>query len=81
MFSLYSVRPSTRPLWISPRQVMLVPVNPSCEDYAKKVSIPVLHLDHILSMIVFICGIQICIMLIYMFMIVKKKFLSHLSGV
>uniref|UniRef100_A0A8D3DV08 threonine--tRNA ligase n=1 Tax=Scophthalmus maximus TaxID=52904 RepID=A0A8D3DV08_SCOMX len=25
------------PLWVSPRQVMLVPVNPSCEDYAKKV--------------------------------------------
>ncbi|XP_061622285.1 threonine--tRNA ligase 1, cytoplasmic, partial [Phyllopteryx taeniolatus] len=25
------------PLWISPRQVMVVPVNPSCEDYAKKV--------------------------------------------
>ncbi|KAG8001013.1 Threonine--tRNA ligase [Nibea albiflora] len=25
------------PLWISPRQVMLVPVNPSCEDYAKRV--------------------------------------------
>ncbi|KAM9766213.1 threonine--tRNA ligase 1, cytoplasmic [Menidia menidia] len=24
------------PLWLSPRQVMLVPVNPSCEDYAKK---------------------------------------------
>lgn len=31
------VSPSTRPLWLSPRQVMLVPVNPSCEDYAKKV--------------------------------------------
>lgn len=27
-----------RPLWLSPRQVMFVPVNPSCEDYAKKVS-------------------------------------------
>ncbi|XP_015238458.1 PREDICTED: probable threonine--tRNA ligase 2, cytoplasmic [Cyprinodon variegatus] len=26
------------PLWLSPRQVMLVPVNPSCEDYANKVS-------------------------------------------
>uniref|UniRef100_A0A3P9NR26 threonine--tRNA ligase n=1 Tax=Poecilia reticulata TaxID=8081 RepID=A0A3P9NR26_POERE len=25
------------PLWLSPRQVMLVPVNPSCEDYANKV--------------------------------------------
>ncbi|XP_061670702.1 threonine--tRNA ligase 1, cytoplasmic [Syngnathoides biaculeatus] len=25
------------PLWISPRQVMVVPVNPSCEDYAKNV--------------------------------------------
>lgn len=25
------------PLWISPRQVMLVPVNPSLEDYAKRV--------------------------------------------
>ncbi|XP_003976334.3 threonine--tRNA ligase, cytoplasmic isoform X1 [Takifugu rubripes] len=25
------------PLWLSPRQVMVVPVNPSCEDYAKKV--------------------------------------------
>ncbi|XP_030620634.1 threonine--tRNA ligase, cytoplasmic isoform X1 [Chanos chanos] len=25
------------PLWLSPRQVMLVPVNPSCEEYAKKV--------------------------------------------
>ncbi|KAM9825952.1 threonine--tRNA ligase 1, cytoplasmic [Syngnathus typhle] len=25
------------PLWISPRQVMVVPVNPSCDDYAKKV--------------------------------------------
>ncbi|XP_036399389.1 threonine--tRNA ligase 1, cytoplasmic-like [Megalops cyprinoides] len=25
------------PLWLSPRQVMLVPVNPACEEYAKKV--------------------------------------------
>uniref|UniRef100_A0A672IG29 threonine--tRNA ligase n=1 Tax=Salarias fasciatus TaxID=181472 RepID=A0A672IG29_SALFA len=25
------------PLWLSPRQVMLVPVNPSCEEYAKRV--------------------------------------------
>ncbi|XP_061567016.1 threonine--tRNA ligase 1, cytoplasmic [Cololabis saira] len=25
------------PLWLSPRQVMLVPVNPSCEEYAKMV--------------------------------------------
>uniref|UniRef100_A0A665VQE3 threonine--tRNA ligase n=1 Tax=Echeneis naucrates TaxID=173247 RepID=A0A665VQE3_ECHNA len=25
------------PLWVSPRQVMLVPVNPSCEDYATRV--------------------------------------------
>uniref|UniRef100_A0A7N8X6R8 threonine--tRNA ligase n=1 Tax=Mastacembelus armatus TaxID=205130 RepID=A0A7N8X6R8_9TELE len=25
------------PFWISPRQVMVVPVNPSCEDYAKMV--------------------------------------------
>ncbi|XP_055087352.1 threonine--tRNA ligase 1, cytoplasmic [Periophthalmus magnuspinnatus] len=25
------------PLWLSPRQVMLVPVNPSLEDYAKRV--------------------------------------------
>uniref|UniRef100_A0A8C8E3E0 threonine--tRNA ligase n=1 Tax=Oryzias sinensis TaxID=183150 RepID=A0A8C8E3E0_9TELE len=25
------------PLWLSPCQVMLVPVNPSCEEYAKKV--------------------------------------------
>uniref|UniRef100_A0A7N6AQ63 threonine--tRNA ligase n=1 Tax=Anabas testudineus TaxID=64144 RepID=A0A7N6AQ63_ANATE len=25
------------PLWLSPRQVMVVPVNPSCEDYAKRV--------------------------------------------
>ncbi|XP_061100842.1 threonine--tRNA ligase 1, cytoplasmic-like [Conger conger] len=25
------------PLWLSPRQVMLVPVNPTCEEYAKKV--------------------------------------------
>ncbi|CAL8350034.1 unnamed protein product [Merluccius merluccius] len=25
------------PLWLSPRQVMFVPVNPSCEDYAKKI--------------------------------------------
>ncbi|XP_077375767.1 threonine--tRNA ligase 1, cytoplasmic [Festucalex cinctus] len=25
------------PLWISPRQVMVVPVNPSCEEYAKEV--------------------------------------------
>uniref|UniRef100_A0A7N6A3H4 threonine--tRNA ligase n=1 Tax=Anabas testudineus TaxID=64144 RepID=A0A7N6A3H4_ANATE len=24
------------PLWLSPRQVMVVPVNPSCEDYAKR---------------------------------------------
>uniref|UniRef100_A0A8C5BWF9 threonine--tRNA ligase n=1 Tax=Gadus morhua TaxID=8049 RepID=A0A8C5BWF9_GADMO len=24
------------PLWLSPRQVMFVPVNPTCEDYAKK---------------------------------------------
>ena len=29
---------SSRPLWLSPRQVMFVPVNPTCEDYAKKVS-------------------------------------------
>lgn len=43
-----SVRPSTRPLWLSPRQVMLVPVNPSCEDYAKRVSLPLLCLDRIL---------------------------------
>lgn len=28
-----------RPLWLSPCQVMLVPVNPSCEEYAKKVSL------------------------------------------
>uniref|UniRef100_A0A8C7ZVC5 threonine--tRNA ligase n=1 Tax=Oryzias sinensis TaxID=183150 RepID=A0A8C7ZVC5_9TELE len=27
------------PLWLSPCQVMLVPVNPSCEEYAKKVSL------------------------------------------
>ncbi|XP_016407762.1 threonine--tRNA ligase, cytoplasmic [Sinocyclocheilus rhinocerous] len=26
-----------RPLWLSPRQVMLVPVNPSLEEYAKQV--------------------------------------------
>lgn len=26
-----------RPLWLSPRQVMFVPVNPSLEDYAKEV--------------------------------------------
>lgn len=38
-FTLH-VSPSTRPLWLSPRQVMLVPVNPSCEDYAKKVWLP-----------------------------------------
>ncbi|XP_068166781.1 threonine--tRNA ligase 1, cytoplasmic [Antennarius striatus] len=25
------------PLWLSPRQVMLVPVNPSCDDYVKRV--------------------------------------------
>nr|XP_061796086.1 threonine--tRNA ligase 1, cytoplasmic-like [Nerophis lumbriciformis] len=25
------------PLWISPRQVMVVPVNPTCEEYARKV--------------------------------------------
>ncbi|MBN3296209.1 SYTC protein, partial [Amia calva] len=25
------------PLWLSPRQVMVVPVNPSCEEYAKQV--------------------------------------------
>uniref|UniRef100_H3D2Z9 threonine--tRNA ligase n=1 Tax=Tetraodon nigroviridis TaxID=99883 RepID=H3D2Z9_TETNG len=25
------------PLWLSPRQVMVVPVNPACEDYARKV--------------------------------------------
>lgn len=36
----------TRPLWISPRQVMLVPVNPSCEDYAKRVNLPLPHFDH-----------------------------------
>uniref|UniRef100_A0A8C6UTM5 threonine--tRNA ligase n=1 Tax=Neogobius melanostomus TaxID=47308 RepID=A0A8C6UTM5_9GOBI len=31
------------PLWLSPRQVMLVPVNPSLEDYAKMVKCHVLY--------------------------------------
>uniref|UniRef100_A0A674AR52 threonine--tRNA ligase n=1 Tax=Salmo trutta TaxID=8032 RepID=A0A674AR52_SALTR len=26
------------PLWLSPRQVMFVPVNPTCEEYAKRVT-------------------------------------------
>lgn len=39
--------PFARPLWVSPRQVMLVPVNPSCEDYAKKVNLQLPHLSHI----------------------------------
>uniref|UniRef100_A0A8C5CWU5 threonine--tRNA ligase n=1 Tax=Gadus morhua TaxID=8049 RepID=A0A8C5CWU5_GADMO len=34
----WSLFTSSRPLWLSPRQVMFVPVNPTCEDYAKKVS-------------------------------------------
>ncbi len=38
---------STRPLWLSPRQVMLVPVNPSCEDYAKEVSPPLLPIPQL----------------------------------
>lgn len=29
-----------RPLWLSPRQVMVVPVGPTCEEYAQKVSDP-----------------------------------------
>lgn len=43
---LLTVCPSIRPLWLSPRQVMLVPVNPSCEDYAKKVGVPP-HWPHV----------------------------------
>lgn len=27
-----------RPLWLSPRQVMVVPVGPTCDEYAEKVS-------------------------------------------
>uniref|UniRef100_A0A8C8F600 threonine--tRNA ligase n=1 Tax=Oncorhynchus tshawytscha TaxID=74940 RepID=A0A8C8F600_ONCTS len=27
------------PLWLSPRQVMFVPVNPTCEEYAKRVTL------------------------------------------
>lgn len=27
-----------RPLWLSPRQVMVVPVGPTCDEYADKVS-------------------------------------------
>lgn len=29
-----------RPLWLSPRQVMVVPVGPTCEEYAEKVIRP-----------------------------------------
>lgn len=29
----------SRPLWLSPRQVMFVPVNPTCEEYAKRVTL------------------------------------------
>lgn len=53
IFLLYSVCPSIRPLWLSPRQVMLVPVNPSCEDYAKKVSVNSPHWPHV-GMITFL---------------------------
>lgn len=28
----------SRPLWLSPSQVMVVPVGPTCEEYAQKVS-------------------------------------------
>lgn len=41
MWTPGDMSPPPRPLWLSPRQVMVVPVNPSCEDYAKKVSPPV----------------------------------------
>lgn len=27
-----------RPLWLSPSQVMVVPVGPTCDDYAEKVT-------------------------------------------
>lgn len=27
-----------RPLWLSPRQVMVVPVGPTCDEYAEKVN-------------------------------------------
>lgn len=27
-----------RPLWLSPNQVMVVPVGPTCEEYAQKVN-------------------------------------------
>lgn len=27
-----------RPLWLSPRQVMVVPVGPTCDGYAEKVN-------------------------------------------
>lgn len=29
---------SSRPLWLSPSQVMIVPVGPTCEEYAQKVT-------------------------------------------
>ena len=52
--------PCTRPLWLSPRQVMLVPVNPSCEDYAKRVSLQLPHLGCIQN-----CRIQMVRRLIH----------------
>lgn len=29
---------SHRPLWLSPHQVMVVPVGPTCDEYAQRVS-------------------------------------------
>lgn len=44
---MFPACPSTRPLWLSPRQVMLVPVNPSCEEYAKRVGLLHPYVDHV----------------------------------
>lgn len=66
-FLSYCICPSTRPLWLSPRQVMLVPVNPSCEDYAKKVSVSFPHRPHV-GMITFLSDIELCFRLLYIVM-------------
>lgn len=44
-----------RPLWLSPRQVMLVPINPSCEDYANKVRVLFPKIDTAVSLKGVIC--------------------------
>lgn len=38
-----------RPLWLSPRQVMVVPVGPTCEEYAQRVSPAHTLIQHICS--------------------------------